>query len=119
MEGRSHLSRVANAMPADGVSSCDLDLVIPEYSDLSARRVDYVFVFLNPSPLVPHLCNASVNWVSIGSGNGLSPARCQAITRTNAVSLSIEPLGTKFSKIQIKIHDFSLMKMYLKRSSAK
>ena len=33
---------------------------------------------LTPLPLVPHIY-ASVNWVSIGSDNGLSPIRCQAI----------------------------------------
>ena len=32
----------------------------------------------------PHPSSASVNWVSIGSGNGLSPVRRQAITWANA-----------------------------------
>ena len=45
---------------------------------------------------------ASVNWVSIGSGNGLSPVRRQAITWTNAKLLSIGLLGTNFSEIQSK-----------------
>ena len=45
----------------------------------------------------------SVNWVSIGSGNGLSPVQCQAITWTNAGLLLIGLLGTNFSEIQIKI----------------
>ena len=31
---------------------------------------------------------ASVDWVIIGSGNGLSPVRCQAITWTNDELLS-------------------------------
>ena len=53
---------------------------------------------------------ASMNWVSIGSGNGLSPVRRQAITRTNADILSIGPLGTKFNKIWIEILTFSLKK---------
>ena len=42
---------------------------------------------------------ASVNWVSIGSDNGLSPVQHQAITWTNAKSLSIGTLGTNFSEI--------------------
>ena len=42
---------------------------------------------------------ASANWVNIGSGNGLSPDRHQAITWTNADLLSIGPLGTTFSEI--------------------
>ena len=40
----------------------------------------------------------SMNWISIGSGNGLSPLRCQAITWTNAGLLSIGLLGTNFSE---------------------
>ena len=35
----------------------------------------------------------SRNWVIIGSGNGLSPDRRQAITWINTDLLSIEPLG--------------------------
>ena len=60
------------------------------------------------------LINASVNWVHIGSGNGLSPVRRQAITGTNAGVLSIELLGTNFSQIL----SFSVKKMHLKLSSA-
>ena len=59
-------------------------------------------------PLLPHIY-ASVNWVSIGSDNGLSPSRRQAITWTNADLLSIGPLGTNFSEIRIKIEIFSFM----------
>ena len=39
---------------------------------------------------------ASVNWVGIGSDNGLSPILRQAIIRTIAGLLSTEPLGTNF-----------------------
>ena len=60
-----------------------------------------------------------MNWVNIGSGNGLSPVRRQAIMRTNAGLLSIEPLGTKFGEILIEIHTFSFTKMRLKMSPAK
>ena len=58
--------------------------------------------------------NTSVNWVSIDSGNGLSPLRCQAITWTNAGLLSIGLLGTNFSEIRIRILSFSYKKMHLK-----
>ena len=61
----------------------------------------------------------SVNWVNIGSGNGLSPVLCQAITWTSADLLSIESLGTYFSDIQIEILSFSFMKMHLKMLSGK
>ena len=50
---------------------------------------------------------ASVNWVHIGSGNGLSPVRGQAITWTNADLLSVELPGTNFSEIWIGILSFS------------
>ena len=56
------------------------------------------------------------NWVNIGSGNGLSPGRRQAITWANDDLLSVGPLGTNFSEIRIKIHNFSFMKMSLKIS---
>ena len=59
-----------------------------------------------------------MNWVSIGSGNGLSPVRRQAITRTNAGLLSIGLLGTNFSENRIGILSFSFKKMHLKLSSA-
>ena len=61
----------------------------------------------------------SVNWVSIGSDNGLSPVRRQAIAWTTAHLLSIGPLETNFSEIIIKIHTFSFKKMRLKMLSAK
>ena len=61
---------------------------------------------------------ASVNQVSIGSDNGLSPVWRQAIILTNAGLLSIEPLGTNFSYISLKIQYFSFMKMHLKLLSA-
>ena len=60
-----------------------------------------------------------MNWVNIGSGNGLSPVRRQAITWTNADLLSIGPLGTNFREIWIEILTFWLKKMRLKMTSAK
>ena len=55
----------------------------------------------------------------IGSDNGLSPGRRQAIIWTNDGILLIRTLGTNFSEILGKIHSFSLKKMHLKMSSAK
>ena len=46
----------------------------------------------------------------IGSDNGLSPGRRQAIIWTNAGILLIGPLGINFSEISIKIYTFSLKK---------
>ena len=62
---------------------------------------------------------ASLNWVTIGSDNGLSPGRRQAIIWTNAGILLIGPLGTNFSENLIAILTFSFTKMRLKVSSAK
>ena len=55
----------------------------------------------------------------IGSGNGLSPGRRQAIIWTNAAILLIGTIGTNFSEILIEIHQFSFKKMHLKMSSGK
>ena len=55
----------------------------------------------------------------IGSDNGLSPSRRQAIIWTNAGRLLIGTLGTKFSETLIEIRIFSFKKMGSKVSSAK
>ena len=56
----------------------------------------------------------------IGSDNGLSPGRRQAIIWTNASVLFIGPLGANFSEIiLVGIQTFSFKKMHLKMSSAK
>ena len=66
---------------------------------------------------VTHICVN--NLTIIGSDNGLSPGRRQAIIWTNAVILSIRPQGTYFNEILIRIQTFSFKKMHLKVSSAK
>ena len=55
----------------------------------------------------------------IGSDNGLSPDRRQAIIWTNAGILLIETLGTNFNEILIEIHTFSFKNIHLKMSSGK
>ena len=55
----------------------------------------------------------------IGSDNGLSPGRRQAIIWINAGILLIRPLWTNVGEIFIEIHIFSFKKMYAKTSSAK
>ena len=57
--------------------------------------------------------------IIIGSDNGLSPDRRQAIISTNAGILLIGPLGTNFREILIEIHTFSFKKMRLKMSFGK
>ena len=62
---------------------------------------------------VTHICVGKLS--IIGSDNGLSPGRRQAIIWTNTGMLLIGPLGTNFSEILT----FSFKKMRLKVSSAK
>ena len=66
---------------------------------------------------VTHICASKLT--IIGSDNGLSPGRHQAISWTNVGILLIRTLGTNFSEIIGEIHSFSFSKMHLKMSSAK
>ena len=66
---------------------------------------------------VKHICVNKLN--IIGSDNGLSPCRRQAIIWTNAGILFIRAVGTNFNEILSEIHTSSLKKMHLKMSSAK
>ena len=66
---------------------------------------------------VTHICVN--NLTIIGSDNGLSPGRRQAIIWTNAAILLIRNLVTNLSEILSKMHIFSSKKMHLKMSSAK
>ena len=70
--------------------------------------------------VLTHWGRVSVGKLTIvGSDYGLSPARRQAITWSNAGIWLIGPLGTNFSEIVIGIQTFSFMKMHLNMSSAK
>ena len=62
---------------------------------------------------------SSVNWDIIGSDNGLSPDRHQAIILTNADIMSIAPLETYLNEILFEIQKFSFQEMYLKMLSVK
>ena len=66
---------------------------------------------------VTHICVGKQT--IIGSDNGLSFGRRQAIIWTNCWILLIGPPGTNFSEISTKILTFSFAKMRLKVSSAK
>ena len=71
--------------------------------------------------LLTHWGRATHIWVSkltiIGSDNGLSPGRHQAIIWTITGILLNGPLGTNFSEILIGIQTFSFKKMHLKMSA--
>ena len=58
---------------------------------------------------------ASPTYTIIGSGNGLSPVRCQAISGTSAELLSFGP-GRSFSGIVIKVQNFSFNTLMLRQN---
>ena len=66
---------------------------------------------------VTHICISELT--IIGSDNGLSPGRREAIIWTNDGILLIGPLETNFSEILFGMQTFSFKKMHLKMSSAK
>ena len=66
---------------------------------------------------VTHICVG--NLTIIGSDNGLSPGRRQAIIWTNAGLFLIGLWGTNFSEILIEILTFLFKKMHLKMSAGK
>ena len=78
----------------------------------------FVAVFNSLGPSEAFVCVSKLN--TIGSDNGLSPTRRQAIIWTNAGILSIRPLRTNFSEIFIEVYTFSFKKlMHSKMSSGK
>ena len=86
-------------------------------SGFEAKMRLHQFRYLTHWGRVTHICVSKRTIV--GSDNGLSPGRRQAIIWTNAGILLIRTLRTNSSEILIKIITFSFMKMRLKVSSAK
>ena len=105
------------------VMSCCLNqcwLIISEifWHSLKAFNRKYTrYLSLTYWGRVMHICISKIT--IIGSDNGLSPARRQAIIWTNAGILLIGPWETNFSEILIGIHTFSFKKIHLKMSSGK
>ena len=64
-----------------------------------------------------HICVTKLT--IIGSDNGLSPGRRQAVIGTNAGILLVGLLGTNVIEILIEIQAFPLKQMRLKRLSTK
>ena len=94
---------------------------IPRITD-PVQAVLFVFVFwwwqlLTHWGRVTHICVSKLT--IIGSDNGLSPDRRQAIIWTNAGISLIRTSGTNFSESLSEIRAFSFKKMHLKMSSAK
>ena len=95
-----------------------LTLVNKIMSYLTSSQLSQLFTpHLTHWGRVTHICVSKLT--TIGSDNGLSPGRRQAIIWTNAGILLIQTLETNFSEILREIHTFSFKKMHLKMSSGK
>ena len=95
-----------------------LTIVMYKYGRIAAMTcIPSFLILLTHWGRVTHICVSKQT--IIGSDNGLSPGRRQAIFWTNAGILLIGPLGTNFSENLIEILTFSFTKMRLKVSSAK
>ena len=90
--------------------------ISPNY-DICIFQQELVYLLIIISP--PCRIYSSVNRVSIGSDNGLSPFWHQGIIWTNAEVVLIGPWGTTFNEIVIKIQQFSIKKICLKMLSGK
>ena len=77
----------------------------PQPPPPSFTLIVYFLPFLTHWGRATHICIGKLT--IIGSDNGLSPGRCQAIIWTIAGKLLIGPLGTNFSEILIGIQTFS------------
>ena len=93
----------------------NFNLIIPHMND-SSNYLSIPQSQLTNWGRVTHICVDKL--IIIGSDNGLSSDRCQAIIWTNVGLLSIGPLQAYFSENLIKIQQFSLNKMHMKMSSA-
>ena len=87
-------------------------------SVLTTGWLPFVLVIYKDYPL-GLITHSSVNWVSFGLYNSLSPGRRQAIIWTNADIFSFRPQGTYFNEILFGIQLFSFTKMRLNMSSEK
>ena len=92
-----------------------LKFTVSQLESLFTRTIESAF--LTHWGRVTHKCVSKLT--IIGSDNGLSPDRRQAIIWTNVGLLLIRPLGKNFSEILIEILTFSFKKMRLKMSSVK
>ena len=79
--------------------------------------IKYLLPLNSLRPSDAYICVSEIP--NIGSDNGLSPGRRQAIIWTNVGLLLIRTLRTNFVELLREIHTFSFKKMHLKMSSGK
>ena len=87
----------------------------PDKYERDSKNINHTFTKLTHWGRVTHICVG--NLTIVGSDNGLSPGRRQAITWTNVGIWLIGPLGTNFCEMLIEIHAFSFKKIHMKMSS--
>ena len=87
---------------------------IGTFSIIRSVRSQQMCSYLTHWGRVTHICVSKL--IIIGSDNGLSPDRRQAIIWTNTGILLMGPLETNFSGILFAIYKFSVKKMCLKMS---
>ena len=97
------------------ISIYDIYAYIHTQSNLEPEKFSHID--LTHWGRVTHICVGKLT--TIGSDNGLSPGRRQAIIWTNDGILLLWTLGTNFYEILSEIHSFSFEKTHLKLSSAK
>ena len=102
---------------------CLVNIILYLTFTVLSAPVEPVGLDFNTRVWLTHWGRVTHIWVSkqtiIGSDNGLSPGRRQAIIWIDAGILLIGTLGTNFSEILMEIRIFSFKKMGLNMSSAK
>ena len=110
-QSKIHLYGMSQGAAQNLVSWTHIFKIFNYYSNLNSILSYEEKVKLTHWGRVTHICVSKI--AIIGSNNGLSPSRRQAIIWTNAGILLIGPLGTNFSEILIEIQTFSFKKMHL------
>ena len=105
----------ANLFPREKCFSFDSNLL--KYAPMPPIDYKWALLLLTHWGRETHICVGDP--IIIGSDNGLSPDRRQAINLTNDIILLIVPLRTNFSEIVIEVQTFSFNIMRSKVSSAK
>ena len=109
-----------NKFPLVQIKPCRLHgaMLLPEIMKSCFKKVNIkVSNFLTHWGRVTHIGVSKLT--IIGSDNGLSPGRRQAIIWTNDGILLIRTFQTYFSEIASDIHTFQFTKMHFKMSSGK
>ena len=118
---RSHGRKISDSNPISvrllGRSQLSNPSDLPCWEWEHENIFEFLIISITHWGRATHICVGKLT--IIGSDNGMSPGRRQAIIWTIAGMLLIGPLGTNFSEILIGIQTFSFKKMHLKMASAK